>query len=196
MLSGLVNDDGPEGHLNEGQIGPTAALLLIAGHETTVNLLANGALTLLRHPPEIERLKQDPIRAAAVVEELLRFEPPVQFLGSRRALADIEFDGITIPAGSQMVLVLAAANRDARRFECPQEFSPERPNNQHLGFGSGVHSCFGAPLARLEGQIGLRCLFERLQNPRLVEPPPYRPSPLLRGPSKLRIAYDGVNQRG
>lgn len=195
MLSGLVNDDGPEGRLSEAQIGPTAALLLIAGHETTVNLLANGALTLLRHSGEIDRLKHNPIGAAAIVEELLRFEPPVQFLGSRHALADIEIGETRIPAGSQMVLVLAAANRDARRFECPHQFDPGRANNQHLGFGSGIHSCFGAPLARLEGQIGLRYLFERLQKPRLVQNPPYRSSPLLRGPSELRIAYDGVDHR-
>jgi cytochrome P450 len=195
MLSGLVNDSGPEGRLPDASIGAMATLLLIAGHETTVNLIANGILTLINHPAEAARLRADPVRAASVVEELLRFEPPVQFLQNRTAMADIELGGVVIPAGSTVVLLLAAANRDSARFPVADRFDPDRLDNQHLGFGSGVHSCFGAPLARLEGQIALRLFFERVVNPRLVGEPRYRPSPLLRGPSELIVAYDGVREQ-
>jgi cytochrome P450 len=195
MLSGLINDSGPEGRLPDASIGAMATLLLIAGHETTVNLIANGILTLINHPAEAARLRADPVRAASVVEELLRFEPPVQFLQNRTAMADIELGGVVIPAGSTVVLLLAAANRDSARFPVADRFDPDRLDNQHLGFGSGVHSCFGAPLARLEGQIALRLFFERVVNPRLVGEPRYRPSPLLRGPSELIVAYDGVREQ-
>ncbi len=195
MLTGLVNDDGPEGKLPDASIGPMAGLLLIAGHETTVNLIANGILTLLRHPEEITFMRDDPGRAVRIVEELLRFEPPVQFIQSRVALSDVELGGVNIPAGSTIVLVLAAANRDPTRFDRAECFDPDRGDNQHLGFGSGVHSCFGAPLARLEAQVALRLIFERLIKPRLAAVPPYRPSPLLRGPSELVIAFDGIRSR-
>jgi cytochrome P450 len=192
MLSGLVNDEGPEGRLPEESVGATATLLLIAGHETTVNLIANGILTLLRHPEEIELLRQDRTRAVLLVEEILRYEPPVQFIQSRRTLADVEVGGVRIPADCPITLVLAAANRDPERFQCPHQFESQREDNQHLGFGSGIHSCFGAPLARLEGQIALQTFFDRIENPRLISAPPYRKSPLLRGPSELHIAYDRV----
>ena len=195
ILSGLVNDDGPEGRLPEHSVGAMARLLLIAGHETTVNLISNGVLTLLRHPAEIALIRNDPARAALVVEELLRFEPPVQFLENRTALTDLEVAGVSIPKGSTLVLVLAGANRDASRFPTPDEFDPGRRDNRHLGFGSGIHNCFGAPLARLEGQVALRLFFERVRNPRLAAEPSYRPSPLLRGPAELRVALDGVDGR-
>jgi cytochrome P450 len=192
MLSGLVNDEGPEGRLPDASIGAMATLLLIAGHETTVNLIGNGILTLIRHPAEALRLRQDPVRAVAIVEELLRFEPPVQFVQNRTTMADIELGGVIIPKGSTVVLLLAAANRDSAQFAAADQFDPDRRDNQHLGFGSGIHSCFGAPLARLEAQIALRFFFERVVNPRIVGEPRYRPSPLLRGPSELIVAYDGV----
>ena len=195
LLTGLVNDEGPEGKLPETSIGPMAALLLIAGHETTVNLIANGILTLLRHPDEITSMRSDPRRAIRVVEELLRYEPPVQFITNRTTLSDVEVEGITLPAGSTVVLVLAAANRDPTRFDRAGQFDPDRIDNQHLGFGSGVHSCFGAAVARLEGQVALNLIFRRLVAPKLVEAPPYRTSPALRGPSKLMIAYDGIRAR-
>ena len=169
-----------------------ATLLLIAGHETTVNLIANGILTLLRHPDEAGRLVREADREVGLVEELLRFEPPVQFIPNRWTLADLTVGGTTIPKGSQVVLVIAAANRDPSRFAAAERFDPGRADNQHLGFGSGVHACFGAPLARLEGQIALRALFERLVEPTLAREPAYRKSPLLRGPSELHVAYAGV----
>jgi cytochrome P450 len=172
----------------------TAVLLLIAGHETTVNLITNGMLTLLRHPDVLTRLRQDPGLSVRVVEELLRYEPPVQIVPQRTTITDIEVRGVTIPKGARMWLVLAAGNRDPERFKDPQRFDPDREDLQHLGFGSGIHSCFGAPLARLETQIALSELARRLENPRLAEdPPPYRQNAVLRGPRHLDIVFDGVN---
>ena len=196
ILSGLATDKGPDAMTMES-IKSTARLLLIAGHETTVNLISNGTLTLLRHPEHIERVRNEPEYVIRLVEELLRFEPPVQMVPNRAALEDIAVGETTIPAGAPITLVHAAANRDPRRFADPATFDPDRQDGvegQHLGLGGGVHYCFGAPLARLEVQIALRTLFRRLDNPRLVEdPPPYRPSPVLRGPVHLPIAMDGAH---
>ncbi|CAI3796908.1 cytochrome P450 [Pseudarthrobacter sp. MM222] len=196
LLSAMAADDGPEGRMPAEQLVSTGLLLLIAGHETTVNLIANGALTLLRHPNELMRLRNDPDLAIPMVEELLRYEPPVHFVPFRTALDDIDVDGTTIPAGASFTLLLAAGNRDPAHATDPDLFIPERPNNQHLGFGGGIHLCFGAPLARLEAQIALTAFATRLENPRLVsDPPPYRPSPFLRGPSHLLIDIDGIAAR-
>lgn len=192
ILSGLINDDGPEGRLTEPSIAAIAVLLLIAGHETTVNLIANGILTLLRRPEEAERLRREPDRGIGLVEELLRFEPPIQYMQNRVTLTDVEVGGVTIPPRCRVVLLLAAANRDPARFSDPHLFDPGRADNQHLGFGSGIHSCFGAALARLEGQVALQRFFARVENPRLVREPVYRESALLRGPAELLVAYDAV----
>jgi cytochrome P450 len=188
MLAAFVNDPGPEGSFTRPELMATAVLLLIAGHETTVNLITNGMLTLLRHPQALERLRREPALMPLAVEELLRFEPPVQMLPSRTALADVEIAGVTIRKGAPLVLVLASGSRDPQRFPDPDRFDPARRDNQHFGFGSGVHICFGAPLARIEAQIALAELIRRLENPRLVEdPPPYRRSPILRGPRHLAV---------
>ncbi|WP_435244581.1 cytochrome P450 [Streptomyces sioyaensis] len=193
MLSAFVNDAGPGGRLTPLETMTTAVLLLIAGHETTVNLITNGMLTLLRHPEALERLRGEPALMPRAVEELLRFEPPVQMLPQRTPLADVEVAGIRVPRGSPLILMLASGNRDPRRFSDPDRFDPAREDNQHLGFGSGVHSCFGAPLARLETQIALHELLQHLDTPRLVEDPPeYRRSPVLRGPRHLFIERGGV----
>ena len=190
VLSQLANDDGAD-VMTDAELGVTSVLLLVAGHETTVNLTANGMLTLLRNPWALERLRNEPDWVIPLVEELLRFEPPVQYLPNRVALADIEIAGTAIPKGSRVVLLLAAASRDPARFPHPDRFDPDRRDNQHLGFGSGVHYCFGAPLARIEAYRSLTTLARRLANPRLsADPPPYRPSPVLRGPIHLPVAYD------
>jgi cytochrome P450 len=160
-----------------------------------VNLLGNGMLTLLRHPAILDRLRHEPDLIPATVEELLRYEPPVQFLPNRTTLDEIALAGTTIPKGVLVTLALAAGNRDPARFADPDRFDPERRDNQHLGFGSGIHNCFGAPLARIEAQIALTELVRRLEQPRLVvDPPPYRPSPVLRGPEHLLIEVDGVRE--
>ncbi|MFJ9819010.1 cytochrome P450 [Streptomyces sp. NPDC101151] len=193
MLSDLVNSHGPDGGMTTMEVLSTAVLLLIAGHETTVNLITNGMLTLLRHPEYLQRLRDDPGLSVKIVEELLRYEPPVQLVPQRTCIADIEVRGVTIPKGSRIWLVLAAGNRDPERFQDPERFDPDRGDIQHLGFGSGIHSCFGAPLARLEAQIALTELTRRLENPRLVDdPPPYRPNAVLRGPLHLNIAFDDL----
>jgi cytochrome P450 len=193
MLSELVTDDGPEGRLSRDELMSNAALLLIAGHETTVNLITNGMLTLLRHPDVRQRLRRQPDLAIRVVEELLRYEPPVHFLTSRSALDDIEIAGTTIPRGAPIMLVLAAGSRDPGHVPDPDRFDPDREYPEHLGFGGGIHYCFGAPLARPEAQIALTELSLRLENPHLVtDPPPYRPSPLLRGPRHLPVTFDHV----
>jgi cytochrome P450 len=204
LLSALATDDGPEGRMTPEQLLSTALLLLVAGHETTVNLITNGMLTLLRHPDVLERLRRDPDLVIRTVEELLRYEPPVHFVPWRAALDDIEVAGTTIPAGAQVMLVLASGNRDPDHVRDPDRFDPNRfdpdrfglarDNDQHLGFGSGIHYCFGAPLARLEAQIALGELARRLEHPRLVaDPPPYRPNPVLRGPLHLLVEFDHVS---
>ncbi|KUN76400.1 cytochrome P450 [Streptomyces griseoruber] len=193
MLSALATAQGEDGSMTTMELLSTAALLLIAGHETTVNLVTNGMLTLLRNPGSLQRLRADHRLAVPIVEELLRFEPPVQLVPQRVTLADVEVRGVTIPKGSSLWLVLASGNRDPRRFENPDRFDPDRRDIQHLGLGSGIHSCFGAPLARLEAQFALSELARRLENPRLLEdPPPYRRNAVLRGPRHLRIACDGI----
>ncbi|MFJ7774246.1 cytochrome P450 [Streptomyces yangpuensis] len=193
MLSQLATADGPDGAMTTMEALSTSALLLIAGHETTVNLITNGMLTLLRHPDVLERLREEPGLSVPIVEELLRYEPPVQLLPQRTTLSDIEVAGVTIPKGASLWLILASGNRDPKRFDDPDRFDPDRKDIQHLGLGSGIHSCFGAPLARQEAQLALSELARRLVNPRLLEdPPPYRQNAVLRGPRHLPIACDGV----
>ncbi|MET7860117.1 cytochrome P450 [Streptomyces sp. NPDC005318] len=188
MLSALANDEGPEGRLTQQELKSTAVLLLIAGHETTVNLIANGMLTFLRRPDILEQLRAAPELMPRAVEELLRYEPPVHFLPQRSPLTDIDVAGVTVPKGAPLILMLAAGNRDPVRFDDPDRFDPLRENNQHFGFGSGIHNCFGAPLARIEAQIALHAILDQLTGSRLVEdPPPYRRSPVLRGPRHLLI---------
>jgi cytochrome P450 len=193
LMSGMLTDTGGSGPMSREDLLATADLLLVAGHETTVNLIANGMLTLLRHPDVLGRLNREPGLITPLVEELLRYEPPVHMLSSRTTLANIDIAGTTIPAGSPLILVLAAGSRDPRRFPDPDRFIPDRADNQHFGFGSGIHYCFGAPLARTEAQVALPELARRLVNPRLdADPPPYRPNPSLRGPRHLPITYDAV----
>ncbi|MFF8595061.1 cytochrome P450 [Streptomyces sp. NPDC015220] len=193
LLSDLVAGHGPDGAMSTMEVLSTAVLLLIAGHETTVNLITNGMLTLLRHPEVLQRLREEPGLSARIVEELLRYEPPVQLVPQRTCITDIELRGVTIPKGSRIWLVLGAGNRDPERFDDPDRFDPDREDIQHLGFGSGIHSCFGAPLARMETQLALTALARRLDNPRLAEdPPPYRQNAVLRGPRHLRVDVDGV----
>ncbi len=188
LLTRLANDDGPEGRMTDDEIVSTANLLLIAGHETTVNLITNGMLTLLRHPEVLQRLRAEPDLVIPLVEELLRYEPPVHIIPWRAAYSDITVADTVIPKGSQIMLMLASGSRDPARFDEPDRFDPDRQDNQHLGFGSGIHLCFGGPLARLETQIALNALARRLNRPSLIaDPPPYRPSPVLRGPIHLHI---------
>jgi cytochrome P450 len=193
MISGFVSDDGPDGRLESGDLLSALVLLLIAGHETTVNLITNGWLTLQRHPEALQRLRTEPHFAIRLVEELLRYEPSVHILPFRTAVFDIELGGTTIRKGHPIAVMLASGNRDSQWIPHADRFDPDRIDNVHLSFAAGIHYCVGAPLARLEAQFALTQLAKRLQNPRLVaDPPPYRPSPILRGPIHLAIAYDSV----
>lgn len=193
MLSAMVHGDGPEGRMSQGSLISNAVLLLFAGHETSVNLIAHSVLTLLRHPDALEKLRRRPELIVPGVDELLRFESSVQFWHTRTALEDIEIAGITIPKGAPIFLVYGSANRDPERFENPDDLDLERPDNEHLGFSQGIHYCFGAPLARLEVQVAVGEFIRRVENPRLVvDPPPYRHNQIFRGPRHVLVDIDGI----
>jgi cytochrome P450 len=194
ILSGLATyRDNKLGHIGRFDLLATAVLLLVAGHETTVNLIANGMLTLLRYPEWLEQLRQDKTLAPRIVEELLRFEPPLHFR-TRKTLAEIEIAGLVIPKGAPLVLLFAAGNRDPKSFTDPERFDPTRGDGRHFGFGGGPHFCLGAQLARLEAEAALTALATRLIDPRLLEdPPPYRPGASLRGPERLMLGIGGIN---
>lgn len=194
LFSGLVAGDDPDGRLSEPDLLAEMQLLLIAGHETTVNLIANSMLALLRHPDVFDHLRRSPEMAIPAVEEVLRYDPPLQLLPSRTTLIDVPIAGVTIPQGAGVILLLASGSRDPARFVDPDRFWPERDDNEHLGFGGGDHYCVGAPLARLEAVIALKALARRLEAPRLViDPPPYRKNAGLRGPEHLQIAFDRLS---
>lgn len=193
MLSAMVNEDGQEGGMSKGVLASNTLLLIFAGHETTVNLIAHSVLTLLRHPDALEKLRRRPELIVPAVEELLRFESSVQFWHTRSAVEDIDIAGTTIPRGAPIFLAYGSANRDPERFTDPDELDLERRDNQHLGFSQGIHFCFGAPLARLEVQTAVGEFVRRVQNPRLVEdPPPYRHNQIFRGPRHLLVDIDGI----
>lgn len=187
LMSGLIHVEESGDQLTEDEIVATCNLLLIAGHETTVNLIANAALALLRDREQWSALAADPGRATAVAEETLRFDPPVQLVG-RIAAEDITIGGITVPQGDNMLLLTAAANRDPDAVERPDEFDPDRETIRHLGFGKGPHFCLGAPLARLEAVVALTALTARFPNAELAEEPDYKQNVTLRGMQSLVIA--------
>jgi cytochrome P450 len=194
MLSKMVNDDsGPDGKMSPQDAVGNAALLLVAGHDSTVNTISHCVLTTLRNPGSLELLRRRPDLVPGAIEEVLRFESAVQFFPSRWATADIEINGTVIPQGSAVHLMYGAANRDPSRFPNPNKFDPERRDNQHFGWGSGIHTCFGGPLARLEVNLAFETFLRRVENPRLVvDPPPYRQSNVFRGPRHLLIDFDGI----
>ncbi len=180
----------PGGRLYLWLLMNTWALVLWAGHATTVNLISNGTLALLRHPDVLERLRREPGLVVTLAEEVLRYDPPVQFR-TRTTLADVGVAGVNIPKGATVVLLLASGSRDPVRFPDAGRFVPDREDNQHLGFGGGIHYCVGAPLARIEAHVALGALARRLVAPRLVaDPPSYRRNAALRGPQHLFVQFD------
>ncbi len=187
LLSALVavNESGDQ--LTEEEIVSTCVLLLVAGHETTVNLIGNAILAMLREPRQWTALAADPTRAAAVVEETLRYDPPVQQL-SRIALDPMTIGGIDVARGEVLMLLLAAAHRDPAEFDRPDVFDPDRPTLRHLGFGRGAHYCLGAPLARLEASVALSAVTARFPDARLAGDPRYKANVTLRGLSALTVA--------
>ncbi|MDG4668250.1 cytochrome P450 [Mycobacterium sp. 236(2023)] len=187
LMSGLIHVEESGDQLTEDEIVATCNLLLIAGHETTVNLIANAILALLRDRDQWAALVADPGRAATVVEETLRHDPPVQLVG-RIAAQDMAVGGVTVPKGDNMLLLTAAANRDPDAVERPDEFDPDRPSIRHLGFGKGPHFCLGAPLARLEAVVALTALTSRFPDAELATEPTYKANVTLRGMQELRIS--------
>ncbi|GAA0575422.1 cytochrome P450 [Paractinoplanes ferrugineus] len=162
------------------------ALLLVAGFETTTNLISNGVVLLLDHPAYAARLRQDQELAAAYVEEVLRIAAPVQ-MTSRTVARPTEVAGLAVAPGAELILLLGAANRDPARFAEPDVFDPRRPRNSPLSFGAGAHYCLGAPLARLEAQVALPALLRRFPDLALAERPVRRPRMNLRGWRELRV---------
>lgn len=192
LITALVQAETDGQGLSEAELFSMVALLLVTGHETTVNLVGNGALALLRAPDQVERLRDDARLWPAAVEELLRFDGPVETSTSRWVRADTEFGGRFMRRGDLMRPVIASANRDATQFERPDALDIGRTDNRHLAFGLGAHYCLGAPLARLEGSIALETLFSKLSDVRLAIPQAdlaWRSGVLFRGLRRLPINH-------
>jgi len=176
--------------LSEEEVIATTIVTIIGGHETTTNLIGSGFLALLRNPESLEQLRSHPEIVASAVEELLRYESPVQHT-ARIALADTELAGKKILKGAKVVAVLAAANRDPNRFSDPDHLDLLRTDNRHLAFGWGAHFCFGAPLTRMEGQIAFNTLLRRLPAPRLLDQKlEWRENAGLRGLTSLKLSFE------
>ncbi|BBZ78207.1 cytochrome P450 [Mycolicibacterium anyangense] len=187
LISGLIAVEESGDQLTEEEIVATCNLLLIAGHETTVNLIANAVLALLRHREHWTALAADADLAPAIIEETLRYDPPVQLAG-RIAGADMTIGGVEIPKGDNMMLLFAAAQRDPSVTERPDEFDPTRETVRHMAFGKGPHFCLGAPLARLETALALSAVAKRFPNAHLAGEPQYKPNVTLRGMASLPVA--------
>ncbi|TYS58659.1 cytochrome P450 [Sutcliffiella horikoshii] len=187
LLSGLISVSDSGDKLNEDELVATCLLLLIAGHETTVNLITNGYHLLLKHRDEMKKLIDDPSLIGNAVEEILRFDPPV-LLTSRWVGEDMELGGQQLKKAQTAIIALAAANRDPNIHESPDVFNVSRGNVKHLSFASGPHFCLGAPLARLETVIALEVLLKRVQDVKLLEEPVRRNNIVFRGFETLKFS--------
>jgi cytochrome P450 len=189
LLSRLIEVQEAGDRLSADELLAMSFLLLVAGHETTVNLIGNGILTLLQNPDELARLRRDPELIAPAVEEMLRFASPLQMATERYATTAVEIAGVTIPRGALVYVVLAAANRDEHAFGDAARLDVARQPNRHLAFGHGIHYCLGAPLARLEGQIAIRALLDRFSRIALASeaPPRWRQGLVLSGVESLPV---------
>ncbi|WP_020524583.1 cytochrome P450 family protein [Catelliglobosispora koreensis] len=167
LVSALISARDGDERLSEQELLSTIFQLMVAGHDTTASLLGNGTVALLRHPEQLAALRADPSRIPAAVEELLRYDAPVPHSTFRYATEAVEIAGVSIPAGAQVIISLAAANRDHAKFESPDDADLNR-EPRHLSFGHGIHFCLGAPLARLEGHIGFATLLRRFPHLRLA----------------------------
>jgi hypothetical protein len=187
MLSALIDVEEAGERLSDTELRTLVILLFIAGHETTTNLIGNGMLALLGDPVAQARLRDDPSVVASGVEELLRFDGPVHFT-ARIATTDLSVAGEVMPRGQQVVTVLAAANRDPRRFDEPDRLQLARPDNRHLAFSHGIHYCLGAALARVEGQVAIPAVLQRFPDLALAGAPQWREHLVLRGLRSLILA--------
>lgn len=194
LISALVQAKDNEDKLSEEELVSMLFLLLLAGHETTVNLIGNGILTLLEHPDQLKKLTADLSLVDSAIEEILRFTNPVQHVGRRYALEDIELGNQRIPKGSTVIVGIASANRDETVFPNPDEFDITRTPNRHVAFGMGIHYCLGAPLARLEARNAFNILFTRFPNLKLAVPHDqleWREGPGVQGLKSLPIRLKG-----
>lgn len=190
FLSALVAVEESGERLSTDELVAMVFLLLIAGHETTVNLIGNGILTVLQHPDQMAQLRETPAGIDTAVEELLRYAGPLDMATERFAREDITLGDVTIPRDAVVYAVLASANRDERQFSDPNTLDLTRQPNRHVAFGQGIHFCLGAPLARLEGQIAIRTLLLRTDGLRLAVPPDairWRKGVVLRGVAALPV---------
>jgi pimeloyl-[acyl-carrier protein] synthase len=189
LLSLLIAAEEQGDKLSEGELLSTCVLLFIAGHETTVNLIGNGLLALLRHPEQLALLKSNPSLIQSAVEELLRYDGPVDRT-ARITNADVELGGRTITKGSMVVAAIGAANRDPAHFPDPDRLDITRADSRHIAFGFGIHFCLGAPLARVEGQIAIGTVLRRLPALALsTATPEWRESSVLRGLKALPVTF-------
>lgn len=199
LVSGLVRAADGGDVLSGDELLAMVWLLIVAGHETTVNLIGNGMLALLRHPAQMAMLRDDPGLLPGAVEELLRYDGPVETSTFRFSTADVELPGGTIPAGEQVLVVLASANRDSDRFPDADVLDLRRADPRHLAFGKGIHYCLGAPLARMEGRIAIGTLLRRLPRLRPAVRPEtlvWRSSLLMRGLRTFPVLFDGALPEG
>ena len=188
IISALAQAEEEGDKLTEREVLIMLRLLLVAGNETTTNLIGNGVLALLRHPDQLAAMREDPALIPSAVEELLRFDSPVQ-VDVRSVLDDCEVNGFRVRRGDNVVTLLGAANRDPDRFEAPDRLDVRRGDQNHLSFGRGIHHCLGAPLARLEGRVVLQALIDRFSSLRLLEDrPAFRSSVALRGLLALPVS--------
>jgi cytochrome P450 len=171
LVSALISARDGEDRLTEQELMSTIFQLIVAGHDTTSSLIGNGVVALLTHPDELARVRADPGLLARAVEELIRFDAPVPHSTFRYTLVEVDFGGTTIPAGAQLIVNLASANRDAAHYEEPDALDVGRADVRHLGFGHGIHFCLGAPLARMEGRLAFGALLARFPDLRLAVPP-------------------------
>jgi cytochrome P450 len=193
LITALVQAEEAGTTLSEDELLAMVFLLLLAGHETTVNLIASGTLALLQHPDQMQMLKENPALIKPAVEELLRYTSPVDIATERFAGEDITVAGTTIPRGELVLAVLGSANHDEQQFTNPDTLDIMREPNKHLAFGHGIHFCLGAPLARLEAQIAINTLLRRLPDLRLkvpVESLRWRKGLVVRGVEHLPLIFD------
>ncbi|HKZ02236.1 MAG TPA: cytochrome P450 [Pyrinomonadaceae bacterium] len=192
LATALIQAEEAGDKLSEDELLAMVFLLLIAGHETTVNLIGNGMLALLDHPDAMNKLRRDPTLIKIAVEELLRYSSPVFMSTERYAREDLNIHGLTIPRGGMTLGVIGSANRDETVFENPDELDITREPNKHLSFGQGIHFCLGAPLARLEGEIAINTILRRMPDLHLAvstESLRWRPSMFLRGLESLPVSF-------
>ncbi len=170
LVSALIGARDGDERLDNQELLSTIFQLIVAGHDTTASLIGNGVVALFRNPAQLAELRYDPERMAAAIEELLRYDAPVPHSTFRYAVEPVTLGGVTIPAGAQVIICLAAANRDVDKFASPESLDIDRSVTRHLAFGHGVHHCLGAPLARMEGQVALASLLGRFPELALAVP--------------------------